>query len=481
MPFVAMTSRSRSGSRSAHPPGLPSQIVNIVVQAVMGSRAGVRIDRNRLRKVVEDRLPHLVDGARLRFEPVLRALLRVDGVTEADLYVGLVNLSVQLAQVGVELEPLELELSPERRLALLDEARLEAERGRGEAREAEVRSRIHRLEARKLGDLLVGEGLIDGAQLAAALEAQKKFGGRLGTNLVERGVLTENELAHFLSVQLGVPCLTRLDQIDPEARRAVSPEIARTYRVVPARVDGDEVHLAMADPLDLEAIDAVAAGGGRRVFPVVAPELLISYALERAYGIPRETRLVGVGHPASPRLEPLATHEGAPKPEDEDRFDDTLDLPGFSARLVAVETDAEILELVGCYVGQRSEASLVLRVDGSEARGWSARGAEVTLGRLRETRVDVEQDPLLSHLSMARGVVPLEGLAMRTWAKEGLGLHGGRLLGAALRRGVELIGFVLARVPHPRLERELDQRFVRMTTAAFTMVACRQRILDEAG
>lgn len=442
----------------------------------MGSRAGIRIDRARLQRVVEDRLPKLVDGCRLRFQPVLKALLRVDGVSEDDLYVGLVNLSVQLAHIGVELEPLELELGNQRRIELLDQARQESERGRTEMREADVRSRIRRLEARKLGDLLVSEGLIDEGRLAAALDSQKRFGGRLGTNLIEQGVLTENELAHFLSVQLGVPCITRLDQIDVAARKLVPAEMARTYRVVPARAEPRELHLAMADPLDLDAIDAVAAHCERRVFPVVAPELLISFALERAYRIPRETRLMEGAAPTSPRLEPLRSGGTRVDPES-DPVDATLDLPELGARLTAVETESQILELAQAFAAQRAAVSMVLRADGDIARGWSSRGARITLASLREIRVGVESDPALSRLVIAPSFVDLETSSLRPWLKEAIGVDDGRLLGAPLRRGVDLVGFLLARVRQPRLEQEFDDRFVRMMAASFAMVAARTRIL----
>ena len=440
----------------------------------MGSRAGGRLDRERLLQVVQDRLPQLLQGARVRFDPLLRALLRVDGVTESDLYVGLVNMSVQLAHLGLELEPLELELSQEARLALLEEARRDAAERSPSADPPDLRARIRRLEARKLGDLLVREGLITGAQLAEALDAQARVGGRLGTNLVELGCLSDGELAHFLSVQLGVPCVTRLDQLDPTAKDVLGGALARRHQVVPTRLDASDVHLAMADPLDLEAIDAVGAHTGRRVFPVVAPELLVQDALERLYGIPRAQRLHG------PPRDRRGTSVAAPPAPRSGPFEPTLDLPGLGAQLAWVQTDGQIFELVLSYLVQRSPACALLRVEDEGALGWSLRGGALSAPRFRALRLEVDEDPVLSRLARAPGSLVLGPERATSWLVAAFGDAEGPVVGGPLRRGVEQVGFWLARMRGSPVELGLDDRFVRMASAALSMVALRQRILAEA-
>ena len=57
----------------------------------------------------------------------------------------------------------------------------------------------------RLGEAMVKEGLITNDILARALERQIIFGGRLGTNLVEMGAISEENLAKFLSKTLHVP------------------------------------------------------------------------------------------------------------------------------------------------------------------------------------------------------------------------------------------------------------------------------------
>jgi hypothetical protein len=452
--------------------------VNVLVQGIMSSRAGLRVDRSRLVQVIEDRLPDLLEGTRLRFDPVLRALLRVDGVTERDLYIGIVNVSIQLAQMGIELEPPELELDHATRLELLAEAQAEAERSRRASREADVRQRIRKLRSRKLGDLLVAEGLITGAQLAEALDAQKRYGGRLGTNLVEQGHMSEIELAHFLSLQLGVPSVTRLDQIGPDARAALPREVVESHRVIPTRVDHGEVHLAMADPLDIEAIDAVADATGRRVFPVVAPEILVAYALERYYGLPRPARFLGGRRPSELRVEdapPLPEAAGAlalrPEP--------TLDLPAAGAHLAGVETDAQIFGLVQDFMGQRAAISAVFIVEGERLRGWSHKGARISRGSFRSAALTLSEDAALGALAEGDGPAVLTG-APGTRLADLLGLAAeAHLVGLPLRRAGRLAALAVA-VLEAGHDPEVDARFTRMVGAALEMVALRQHILDEA-
>jgi type IV pilus assembly protein PilB len=73
--------------------------------------------------------------------------------------------------------------------------------------------------ATKLGQLLINNHLITEEQLEKALELQKKEAGRLGSNLIKLGFLTEDKLVAFLSQQYGVPAISLSDyQIDTRNR-----------------------------------------------------------------------------------------------------------------------------------------------------------------------------------------------------------------------------------------------------------------------
>jgi hypothetical protein len=148
------------------------------------------------------------------------------------------------------------------------------------------------MAAKKLGELLVEHGLVTHVQLGDALQAQMVFGGRLGTNLVELGYLSEGQLATFLSEQLGLPSVSaaEIDAVTKETLATVGAEVASRYMVFPLSVSGRRLRLAMVDPTDLASVDDIRFKTGLTIQPAVAPEVLVVYALERYYEIPRPTR-----------------------------------------------------------------------------------------------------------------------------------------------------------------------------------------------
>jgi len=135
----------------------------------------------------------------------------------------------------------------------------------------------------KLGDLLMSHGLIDPHQLAAALLRQTTSGQLLGQVLVDEGVLAESDLLDSLADQLG---LKRVDlgrqSPDKEAVRTVPEKIARSYRVVPLRLDGETVEIVTSDPrADLAA--ALGRAVGRTVRLLVAPADQVQQAIDTSY------------------------------------------------------------------------------------------------------------------------------------------------------------------------------------------------------
>lgn len=150
--------------------------------------------------------------------------------------------------------------------------------------------------ALRLGEMLVKAGLIKPAQLDEALKSQVIFGGRLGTNLIEMGLIEENELARVLSAKLRVPCADpdELMNIPPQVVGLIPPDMAEKYRVIPFRLENRRLFLVMADPSDLPAIDEIAFRTGFVIVPMVAPEIRLMMALEKYYDIRREVRYLPV-------------------------------------------------------------------------------------------------------------------------------------------------------------------------------------------
>jgi type IV pilus assembly protein PilB len=111
----------------------------------------------------------------------------------------------------------------------------------------------------RIGDMLLHSGLITQEQLDEALAEQKRTKERLGQILVRKGYITERQLAEILSRQLKVP-LVSLARYRPmsEALNLVPERVARRLQVLPlAIVDNNRLMVAMADPLDLMAIDEI--------------------------------------------------------------------------------------------------------------------------------------------------------------------------------------------------------------------------------
>src|SRR5438477_9151166 len=137
---------------------------------------------------------------------------------------------------------------------------------------------------RRLGDLLVVEGLITDGQLRQALTEQKGKTDKLGTILVSLGFITEEQLIAFLSRQYGIPSITLCSlDIDAETLRLVPPHIAKKYEVLPVKRIGGTLTLAMSDPTNVFALDDVAFMTNLQILPVVAPQAAIRRALDKNY------------------------------------------------------------------------------------------------------------------------------------------------------------------------------------------------------
>ena len=138
--------------------------------------------------------------------------------------------------------------------------------------------------AAKLGQLLISSSLISEEQLKQALNIQKKEGGRLGTNLVKLGIITEEKLVTFLSKQYGVPAINLAEyKIDPSILKLVPADMAKKYLILPVARVGATLTITMADPSNVFAIDDVKFMTGYNVEVVVSSESAIIKAISAYY------------------------------------------------------------------------------------------------------------------------------------------------------------------------------------------------------
>ncbi len=138
--------------------------------------------------------------------------------------------------------------------------------------------------SRRLGDLLVREGLISQEQLQRALADQRGSNEKLGSILVRLNLISEDQLVAFLSKQYAIPSMT-LSQLDVETEvlKLVPIQIARKYEVLPIKRTGNTLTLAMADPTNVFALDDVGFMTNLQVVPVVAAQGAIRKTIDRLY------------------------------------------------------------------------------------------------------------------------------------------------------------------------------------------------------
>lgn len=137
----------------------------------------------------------------------------------------------------------------------------------------------------RLGDLLVDAGVITEEQLGAALKSQKESKRRLGDELIQTGVITERQLIDALMMQLGIDYVDLSEtEISPEMAQILPKNIAKKHSVVPVRTRGDELYLAMVDPLNFIATEEVRAATRKRIVPVIATQSGVDHAISALYG-----------------------------------------------------------------------------------------------------------------------------------------------------------------------------------------------------
>lgn len=132
---------------------------------------------------------------------------------------------------------------------------------------------------------MVQIGALTPVQLEEGLEVQRRTGERLGRVLVKLGYITEAHLAGVLEQQLGMKRVSLAEYVVAEDVIKLVPEaMARRYKVLPLEMAGKKLTLAMADPLNVFAIDDIKLTTGLDVNPVIAAEDELTRALDQYYG-----------------------------------------------------------------------------------------------------------------------------------------------------------------------------------------------------
>ncbi|MFH1562088.1 MAG: ATPase, T2SS/T4P/T4SS family [Nitrospirota bacterium] len=173
------------------------------------------------------------------------------------------------------------------------------------------------VEKLRLGELLVDAGIITREQLEVALAEKKRSRERLGKVLVKLKFTTEGIIMDFLASQLGMEHVNLAEiDIQPfslDVRREVLESIVRRHMAIPiGREEPNTLVVAMADPLDVFALDDIKRATGCRIKPVVASEEEIKEVIEKSYGKKEhsiEEIMKGVDEKAFEVLRPMGADE----------------------------------------------------------------------------------------------------------------------------------------------------------------------------
>lgn len=136
-----------------------------------------------------------------------------------------------------------------------------------------------------IGAILLACNIITDADIASALELQSKSGIRFGEALINLGVVTQEDIDWAISNQLDLPYIRlKVDMIDPDAVRLIPVATARMFNLIPLIKSGNELNIAISDPLNKAAIAAVEEQSGCQVNISVALIREIREMIDACYG-----------------------------------------------------------------------------------------------------------------------------------------------------------------------------------------------------
>lgn len=259
----------------------------------------------------------------------------------------------------------------------------------------------------RLGTLLLRDAVIGLSQLEEALKAQILYGGRLGTNLVELGLLDLDTLGLYLAKVHGVPVATqaRMEAADPGTVSRLGRDLAERHLAFPLGPEPlrpETIAIAMADPRQPDRIGDLQRALGTTIAPYAAAELRILYYLERHYQIERRPRFLRPADASAPpimsdrrrtqpspsqvapvvRFEPRARRaETAPPPSDVKPPGKASGpkLASYESARRAIATAQQRDQIADAWMNLadgRLGAALLFIVRGKAAIGWRGMGAD---------------------------------------------------------------------------------------------------------
>jgi len=137
-----------------------------------------------------------------------------------------------------------------------------------------------------LSQILVEAGILTDEQLTRVLELQRGSSDTFERILLQQRLLTPQQLAFFISLQLGIPFINlKKEGVRGDAVKLIPESIARKYGIIPVETTDGTVVIAMEDPRDIEALEDLAAVTMKRIEPVISTSQDIQEMIDLNYRI----------------------------------------------------------------------------------------------------------------------------------------------------------------------------------------------------
>jgi len=360
-------------------------------------------------------------------------------------------------------------------------------------------------------EMLLDAGLINPGQCDEALQNRVFFGGRIGTNLIDLGFITEEDLARFLSRKLAVPYVDPKDllNIPPEVIALIPGDLALQYQVVPVRLEHRRLHVATADPTALTAIDEISFITGKIVKPMITPEVRLVQSLGKYYRYAIDDRYRQI----IDRIEEQRkAAEAFPKPPaDEDsqalpqekrsenipadstnaeeqhhepwkRQIERYSIDQTSRSLAHAEDPGEIGDILIRFLGQEFGRAALFLIRAGAVCGWRAVRDGVLREEFRKVRLALTDAAGLDAVAEKQKTyhAPLPASPLRTLLVETLGEEGGEeVLMVPVPLGGRTVAILYAEGTREKLQRGkgLLTRLAGKASLAFEILIAREKIL----
>jgi general secretion pathway protein E len=139
---------------------------------------------------------------------------------------------------------------------------------------------------RDLLSILIEAGILNDEQLQRIEELKHKTGERVEHILLQQRMVTQQQLAFFTSLQLGIPFINlRRESIKADAVKLIPESVARKYGVIPVDQKDGTIIIAMEDPKDIEAIEDLTAITMKKIEPVISTAQDIQEMIDLNYRI----------------------------------------------------------------------------------------------------------------------------------------------------------------------------------------------------